>query len=459
MASANSLRCLVRPSLPVASRIQPIFLAAFSTSSSVHAAAPAAKSRRDLPAKMKKTYKKKANIVPVRKPGPGERKAFRKRIQLSNNSALPVEGLETLDGDNMRFNLSAGKVFAIPDAVVDQLRALEAFKTNQSWNLFRKPHVLMRRGTVKLMKKLKESAESKEALKCVITGSKLSGKSIATIQAMSYAFLNNWVVVHVPEGQDLTNGNTDYSPIPDTEPMQFAQPSYCLKLIQSIYRANRAVLEKLQLEKDWSKFTNLKKGASLADLCLSTKESEYAWPTVLALWTELTLPGRPPVLFSLDGLAHINKVSEYRDPNFKEVHSHELALVRMFVDALSGKTALPNGGAVIGTTSENNTLHHPSQELVLSQLEAGQSGERIIPEPNPYERNYDPRVYDALKDSWVLRLEGITKEEARALMEYWGASGMMRSVINSRTVSEKWTVGGHGNVGEMERAALMQMRL
>lgn len=202
MASANSLRCLVRPSVPVASRIQPILLsiAAFSTSSPVLAAPPAVKSRRDLPQKMKKTYKKKANIVPVRKPGQGERKAFRKRIQLSNNSALPVEGLETLDGQNMTARLSGGKVFAIPDVVVDQLRALEAFKTNQSWNLFRKPHVLMRRGTVKLMKKMQASVESKEALKCVITGSKLSGKSIATIQAMSYAFLNNWVVVHIPEG-------------------------------------------------------------------------------------------------------------------------------------------------------------------------------------------------------------------------------------------------------------------
>ena len=259
-------------------------------------------------------------------------------------------------------------------------------------------------------------------------------------------------------GQDLTNANTDYAPIPDTEPMQFAQPSYCLKLIQNIYRANRAVLEKLQIEKDWSKLTNLKQGATLSDLALSAKESEYAWPTLLALWTELTLPGRPPVLFALDGLAHINKVSEYKDPNFNEVHSHELALVRMFVDALSGKTALPNGGAIIGTTSENNTLHHPSQELALRQIEAGQSG-KYVPRPNPYERNYDPRVYDVLKDAWVLRLEGVSKDGARALMEYWGASGLVRSVINSRIVSEKWTVGGHGNVGEMERAALMQMKL
>lgn len=240
--------------------------------------------------------------------------------------------------------------------------------------------------------------------------------------------------------------------------MQFSQPVYCLRMLQSIYKANKAILEKLELQNDWSKLTNLKQGATLADLALSGKEAEYAWPTLLALWTELTLPGRPPVLFALDGLAHINKISEYRDPAFNEVHAHELTLVRMFVDAISGKTPLPNGGAIIAATSENNSHHHPSQELVLSQLEAGQAGGEI-PKPNPYERKYDERVYESLKNSYVLRLEGVTKDEARSLMEYWGASGMVRDVLNSRTVSEKWTVGGHGIVGEMERAALLQMRL
>lgn len=259
-------------------------------------------------------------------------------------------------------------------------------------------------------------------------------------------------------GQDLTNGNTEYSPIPDTEPVQFTQPVYCLKLIQNIYKANKAVLEKLPLQQDWSRLSNLKQGATLADLALSAKESEFAWPTLSALWTELTQPGRPPVLLSLDGLAHINKISAYRDPAFKKVHSHDLVLVRMFIDALSGKTPLPNGGAVIAATSENNSHHHPSQELVLSQLEAGQAG-REVPKPQPYERKYDERVYDALKNSFVLRLEGVSKEDARVLMEYWGASGMLRSILNSRTVSEKWALGGHGNVGEMERVSLMTMRM
>lgn len=242
--------------------------------------------------------------------------------------------------------------------------------------------------------------------------------------------------------------------------MQFAQSAYCLKLLQAIYRANRPVLEQLKIEGEW-KFTNLKKGASLADLVLSAKESEYAWPTVSALWTELTLPGRPPVLFALDGLAHINKVSAYRDPSFNAVHSHDLALVRLFVDALSGRSPMPNGGAVIAATSGNNSFEPPSQKLVIRQLKVIQSrrGKRFIPKPNPYERNYDERVYESLIKARVFSIDGINKEEARPLLEYWAASGLVRGLIDDHTVSAKWTLGGHGIIGEMERATLMQIRL
>ncbi|KAK2612426.1 hypothetical protein QQS21_001530 [Conoideocrella luteorostrata] len=463
-SSATSLRTLVRPSsISVAPRIHPILLprASFSTSAFLAAAAPppTIKSRRDLPKKTKRTFKKKTNVVAVKKPQPGERKAFRKRIQLSNNSALPVQGIEDLNPELLTKAENKGKMVALPDRVVDQLRALEAFKTTQTWNLFRRPHFLVRDETVELMSKIAGSAEKKEALNCVLTGSKLSGKSLTMMQAMAYGLMNEWVVLHIPEGQDLTNGNTEYSYIEGTEPMQFAQPIYCLKLLQNIYKANKAVLEKLPLAQDWSRLTtHLKKDATLADLVLSAKESEYAWPTLSALWTELTQPGRPPVLFALDGLAHINKISDYRDPSFNQVHAHELALVRLFVDALSGKTKLPNGGAIIAATSDNNTHYHPSQELVLAQLEAGQAG-REIPKPDPYERKYDERVYESLKNSHVLRIGGVSKEEGRVLMEYWGASGMLRSVLNSRTVAEKWALGGHGIVGEMERVSLMTMRM
>ncbi len=153
--------------------------------------------------KQKKTYKKKGaqNAAPVRKPNPGERKAFRKRVQLSNNSALEVQGTDELTADAMINSANAGKMFALPDPLVDQLRVLEAFKPTQSWGLFRKPHILLRSEMADLTAKLGSAVESKKAARIVLRGSRLSGKSLALLQAMSYALLGNWVVVHIPEGE------------------------------------------------------------------------------------------------------------------------------------------------------------------------------------------------------------------------------------------------------------------
>lgn len=214
-SATSSLRSLVRPSIPLAPRIHPVILSrvAFLSTTTARAAAPppTIKSRRDLPKKVKRTFKKKTNVVAVKKPNPGERKAFRKRIQLSNNSALPVRNIDELTPETMANLESKGKMFALPDKVVDQLRALEAFKTTQTWNLFRRPHFLVREETVQLMIKMEKSIEKKEALKCVLTGSKLSGKSLALLQSMSYALMNDWVVVHIPEGRAASHTTWGYS--------------------------------------------------------------------------------------------------------------------------------------------------------------------------------------------------------------------------------------------------------
>lgn len=200
MATASRLRGLVR----LSARIQPVThaKAPFSSGAALAASStPVIKSRRDLPSKIKVKSKRKAPVTPVKKPNPGERKAFRKRIQLSNNGALPVPGLGELGPGTMASAESKGKMFAIPDTVLDQLRALEAFKTTQMWGLFRRPHVLVRNETAELAARLEAAKEKKEALKCVLTGKRLSGKSLILLQAMSHALLNEWVVISIPEGE------------------------------------------------------------------------------------------------------------------------------------------------------------------------------------------------------------------------------------------------------------------
>ena len=201
-------------------------------------------------------------------------------------------------------------------------------------------------------------------------------------------------------------------------------------------------------------------GSTLLNLVSSAKEPEHAWPVYRALWAELTNPDapRPPVLLALDGLSHIMKISDYRSQAFELIHSHDLALVRHFTEALSGAIKLPHGGAIIAATSRGNAPKRASVDLSLAQRLAEQEG-RDVPPADLYLRGYDERVAAVLKSVEVLKVNGISKTEARALMEYWAASGVLRTKVDTLTVADRWATGGHGIVGEMERAALLSMRL
>ena len=148
--------------------------------------------------KNKKPKRRKLEKPP--KIASGERKAFRKRVQLSNNNALEVPGLETLDSAVMADPASAARVYAVPDAVVDQLRAVEAFKATQTWGFFRKPSVLVRAETVELVKRMHEAAEKKDTLRLVLDGDRIAGKSLLLLQGLAAGFLKDWIVINIPEG-------------------------------------------------------------------------------------------------------------------------------------------------------------------------------------------------------------------------------------------------------------------
>lgn len=147
-------------------------------------------------------FKKKAPAGHQGKsPLPGERKAYRKRIQLSNNNALPVQGLEDLKPSDMTKPENVGKVMSIPGPVLDQLRTVEAFKPTQYWGMFRTPSTLLRAETAELTSRMKAAADKKEMLRLVISGDRIAGKSLLLLQSLTHAFLNDWIVIHIPEGR------------------------------------------------------------------------------------------------------------------------------------------------------------------------------------------------------------------------------------------------------------------
>ena len=54
----------------------------------------------------------------------------------------------------------------------------------------------------------------------------------------------------------------------------------------------------------------------------------------------------------------------------------------------------------------------------------------------------------------IVKLEGLSKDETRALLEYAAESGLLRERVDDNFVGEKWTLAGGGIVGEVLKGGL-----
>ena len=153
--------------------------------------------------------KKKKREVPKR-PMVGERRALRRRIVLSNTNALEVHGMRELSVDNMADPSHIGRMLRLDSGdLLDRLRHVRAFKTTQNWNMFRRPAVLVRKEFVEMGQTILDiktsnsngvAAGRPRTVRRIVTGEGGTGKSLMLLHAMSMAFLNDWIVIHVPEG-------------------------------------------------------------------------------------------------------------------------------------------------------------------------------------------------------------------------------------------------------------------
>ncbi|PGH27877.1 hypothetical protein AJ80_00427 [Polytolypa hystricis UAMH7299] len=405
-----------------------------------------------------------------------EAKALKTRIVLSNTNALEVPDMQDLTAENMVDSRLRGTVLGLPMDMIDRLRAAEAFKWTQGWSLFRRPGSLVRKETLELGRTIDAISQGEmkgQTVAKIITGERGTGKSLHLLQAMTMALLKQWVVIHVPEGQDLTMGHTSYSPLPDSNPTQYVQKDATAKLLTNIANANQPVLSKLHISQDHSAIkVPLLPNMSLHTMAtMGAQSPEFAWPVFQGLWRELTatapdanmqglqpFKARPPMLVSADGLAHWMKDSKYFSVDYQPIHAHDLVFVNHFLSLLSSSKALPNGGMVLYATSTANSPTVSTFNIALKQLAARSAGvdptSPEFPHLDPYEK-LDARVLalfeGAAKDLDITPLGGLTRDEARGLMEYYARSGVLQEKITNEYVGEKWTIAGGGVVGELEK--------
>lgn len=137
-------------------------------------------------------------------PAPGERKAIRKTIVLSNTNALAVPSLQEMTAENIADPSYRGTVLSIPDQIVSRLRAAECFQTKQRWKLFRRVSVVLRSANIRLAQMMDDVKTSNRVIREVVVGDRGAGKSLYLLQAVASAMLKNWIVITIPEGWFIT---------------------------------------------------------------------------------------------------------------------------------------------------------------------------------------------------------------------------------------------------------------
>jgi small subunit ribosomal protein S29 len=449
--------------------------------------------------------RRKKPVERSRPPAVGERKALRKRLVLSNTNALEVQGMQDLSVETMVDSRLRGAVLGLPMEMLHQMKAAQAFKPTQGWFLFRRPGIVLRRETLemgRLFERIGTGDEKGKVVKKVITGVRGSGKSVHLLQAIAMGFLKRWIVITVPEGkilpnyfsavwvdinyliaQDLVIANTSYGSLGNSEPAQYVQNDATAALLSRIAITNKEVLSELHLSRSHPALgASLRPNMSLEDLArLGGRDPSIAWPVFLALWTELTaaesvrdsgtpnpFKPRPPMLVTVDGLAHWMMDSKYRNAQFKPIHAHDLAFVNHFLSLLrpgEPKPVFPNGGLLLYATSASNNPTVPTFDFVLKQLAARQEGINPLspqfPRTDPY-AGFDERVLELFNaasqgklanesPTEVQRLGGLTRDETRGFMEYFARSGLLRERVTEEWVGEKWSLAGGGIIGEMEK--------
>ncbi|KAK1011958.1 hypothetical protein LTR54_004813 [Friedmanniomyces endolithicus] len=540
MSSSICMRCLKRAVVPSETSwpLNTAQRAAFSISPSHSANPPKKTTKKTTQAKSSKTLRLPKNMraQTARPPAPGERKAMRKKIVLSNANALEVAGLENLTTEGVRdmdkLRELEGQVLGFDGDTVDALRALEAFKPGQGWGLFKRPAALVRRDLVHLGAAMQSARESKSISRRIFFGERGSGKSVLLLQGMATAYLQGFVVLYFPDARPITDAQTAYQPIQTAEGETiYIQPRYIAHVLGNIAAANRGLLDGLRLSKQHQLPIPLQSNLSLARLLeLGANDPQLAYPIWQAFLSEITAPSqpektgqrRPPIFVGMDGVDHIMRMSAYLDTESKPIHAHDLAIARDFLSLLSCQTHLPNGGVVMAATSTStrplvptfdhylarkhaDTYAHKVTTIVddllqqvkiersirdigltdLEQLPAASYPQPLakqvqdlqyrvrcyqdqnaslsslqrylrtfaakLPEWDPYEVK-DERVAKVMESGMaVTKVEGLSKDEARSVMEYYARSGMMRGAVTEGLVSERWTLAGCGIVGELEK--------
>jgi len=264
-----------------------------------------------------------------------------------------------------------------------------------------RPRTLVRAQSVALFEELTKAAggrSAEEQTTSVLYGPSGSGASTLLVQSVAHALDQGWIVLYLPSLISLVNSTSPY--VFDATQKTYLQPQLVQQILRALVAVNEARLKEVVVDEqalevakaaagsDTSSSASsssssssgsadasiLKSGASLHTLA-SAGAAESTSPFLAQILFEtvlrtLSTQSTHPFLLALDDFQALYASSRYRDPDYNQLASYDLAVPRALLQLVRGGEGWAiHRGAVLGALShEHAPLSFPAvaRELYIS---------------------------------------------------------------------------------------------
>ncbi|WFD32459.1 hypothetical protein MSPP1_003507 [Malassezia sp. CBS 17886] len=245
-----------------------------------------------------------------------------------------------------------------------------------------RPRSLVREASVAVVDVLERGQKAKEGVqRHLLVGDPGCGKSTYLLQAMAHALESGWAVLYIPRAVDLVNSSSPYSY--NAALGTYLQPEVASGLLASLQETNAKVLARVPCATAVEvEGRELFSAGMPLDRIVRTTLAEHPSPVARqqvldAVLHTLAQQTEVPFLVAIDDAQALFSTTAYRDADFAQLQSFELAAVR----SLLGLLVAPETGegvqrgAVLMTTSSTHSEYPVPPELLAALREmCGETG-------------------------------------------------------------------------------------
>ncbi|WWC90199.1 uncharacterized protein L201_005132 [Kwoniella dendrophila CBS 6074] len=273
-----------------------------------------------------------------------------------------------LQSNNYRSE-NVGKPTTFSKSTYDKIKSFGlSKKVDQELSANGGPASIVRQSTIDLARQL-DSAKGKSSKdsRYVLTGERGSGKSMLLLQSVAYALESGYIVLFNPKATEWTNSSSHY--IYDSSTQFFNQWESSQTILSNLSLNNKDKLDQINLieDIDFSSIPgvkNLTKGTKLSELVsLGSKDDRLSVKALDQVMSVLEQQTQFPVIWAIDEVQTLFKISEYRTPDYTPIEPYHLSTPRLALDFISGRRSFAKG-TILTSLSLSDPKNLPSSSLI-----------------------------------------------------------------------------------------------